>query len=77
VKPLLKSKAKLPPKSEVKPPPMRTFDGNRQRCVGCGHPRVEHRRLGCSVPKCVCVQYGSQVVALDANTPKTEANLPE
>lgn len=32
-------------------------DGNRQRCIGCGHPLREHRRDGCSVPKCKCIDY--------------------
>ena len=36
----------------------RPVDGGRQRCVNCGHPRVEHRgELGCTVPKCACVDY--------------------
>jgi len=36
----------------------RPIDGGRQRCVVCGHPRVEHRQsLGCTVPKCACDDY--------------------
>jgi hypothetical protein len=36
----------------------RPVDGGRQRCVGCGHPRVEHKlERGCTVPKCQCVDY--------------------
>ena len=33
-------------------------DGLRRRCVGCGHPRVEHHGpVGCTVPKCPCMEY--------------------
>lgn len=34
-------------------------DGMRRRCLGCGHPKVEHRGNGqpCTVPKCVCEEY--------------------
>lgn len=33
-------------------------DGGRQRCTGCGHPRVEHRNVSaCTVPKCPCHAY--------------------
>lgn len=28
-----------------------------QRCLGCGHPRKEHRDSGCTVPQCACVEY--------------------
>jgi hypothetical protein len=35
-------------------PAKRNYDGLRQRCVDCGHPRREHRHYGCSVPKCPC-----------------------
>jgi hypothetical protein len=45
-------------------PNERTHDGNRQRCISCGHPRVEHRGLGCSVPKCVCVDYTGRLDVL-------------
>jgi hypothetical protein len=38
--------------------PLRGIDGGRQRCDTCGHPRKEHiSQLGCSVPKCRCVDY--------------------
>jgi hypothetical protein len=41
----------------------RRFDGGRQRCVDCGHPRKEHAEAtGCSVPKCACDGY-TQVVS--------------
>jgi hypothetical protein len=35
------------------------IDGGRQRCVGCGHPRREHRHDPdeCTVPKCACREY--------------------
>jgi hypothetical protein len=34
------------------------IDGGRQRCVGCGHPKREHRDgFRCTVPKCPCVDY--------------------
>lgn len=50
------------------PPPnvKRTFDGNRERCIGCGHPRREHRVIGCSVPKCPCVDWAPR---LDVKVP--------
>jgi hypothetical protein len=51
----------------------RQFDGGRQRCVGCGHPRKEHKDKGiCSVPKCACRDYalpGGKAMAV----PATEA----
>ena len=28
-----------------------------QRCLGCGHPRKEHRDSECTVPECACVEY--------------------
>lgn len=38
--------------------PPRLVDGGRQRCDDCGHPRKEHvSQLGCTVPKCRCVDY--------------------
>jgi hypothetical protein len=42
------------------------IDGNRQRCISCGHPRKEHRNEGCSIPQCKCVDYA----ALASITPK-------
>ena len=44
-------------------------DGNRQRCIECGHPRREHHNEGCGVPKCKCVVYAALAVA----APKAEA----
>ena len=43
------------------PSPKRTFDGNRQRCITCGHPRREHREVGCSVPKCPCRDWAPKL----------------
>lgn len=41
----------------------RPVDGGRQRCVGCGHPRVEHRLpKECTVPKCSCLNYEQPVL---------------
>jgi hypothetical protein len=31
--------------------------GIRERCIGCGHPRGEHRTYGCTVPRCSCHQW--------------------
>ena len=40
----------------MKPKPI--VDGGRQRCVGCGHPKKEHKGgPRCTVPKCACVEY--------------------
>lgn len=34
------------------------YDGGRERCIECGHPRKEHNdTIGCSVPKCACPHY--------------------
>lgn len=41
----------------MKNDPTRIVDGNRQRCMVCGHPRKEHRENDCSVPKCPCNSY--------------------
>lgn len=37
-------------------------DGGRNRCLSCGHPRVEHRTLeGCTVPRCDCNHHEGMV----------------
>lgn len=38
----------------MKPVSNRSTDPERQRCTGCGHPRREHRQVGCTVPRCAC-----------------------
>ena len=43
------------------PAAKRTYDGNRERCITCGHPRREHRVVGCSVPKCPCVDWAPKL----------------
>lgn len=45
----------------------RIVDGNRQRCLGCGHPRKEHRGTDCSVPKCPCVDYTQRGLRTNAD----------
>jgi hypothetical protein len=35
----------------------RILDGNRHRCLICGHPQREHRASECTVPKCGCSEY--------------------
>lgn len=50
---------------------IRRTDGNRQRCIACGHPRVEHKGIGCSVPKCACLHYDAPLtreVAVEASS---------
>ncbi|HEX5630042.1 MAG TPA: hypothetical protein VFY15_00135, partial [Acidimicrobiia bacterium] len=44
----------------------RIVDGNRQRCLVCGHPRKEHRGPDCSVPKCPCVDYTQRGIKANA-----------
>jgi len=53
----------------LKHPAKKNYDGNRQRCISCGHPRREHRAAGCTVPKCKCVQYTSADVVVSADEP--------
>jgi hypothetical protein len=35
------------------------------RCIGCGHPRGEHRTYGCTVPKCSCHQWSELTLSED------------
>ena len=48
------------------------IDGNRQRCITCGHPRQEHRHEGCSVPHCKCVDYGSLAAVVSQAEPASK-----
>lgn len=51
----------------MKTTPARRNDGGRQRCTGCGHPRLEHRLAdSCSVPKCKCEGYAPRPVRMSA-----------
>jgi hypothetical protein len=64
VKTQIKKTVKAQTKSTVKPQIRKTYDGNRQRCIGCGHPLREHRAAAavCTVPKCKCEKYASPTV---------------
>ena len=48
----------IPMKSAAKVPAHKpNRNGWRERCIGCGHPRGEHRTYGCTVPRCSCHQW--------------------
>lgn len=52
----------------------RRYDGGRQRCVECGHPRKEHAGpKACSVPKCACPDYADKAAAV---TPPAQPATP-
>lgn len=63
----LKATVKTQVKTTMKPQVRKTYDGNRQRCIGCGHPLKEHRAAVCTVPRCKCEKYASPT-ALELDT---------